>query len=454
LSLIFSRLRFTKNIFFQSLAACILLLFPLWYNGSPLYYPDSFGYIFWGIMGKNVPERVASYAAFIQVFSFGISVWSCILIQGFLAAWIIRQLWAKILGLEISAYFYFTCFALGFGSSFGWTASMLMPDLFCAFSSILLFVLLFHRSKFSNAENALWIILFLAFSIQHVSIFLINCLICLIYFLIFLYNGKLQVLFRKSIIPIFLIFTSYAGIGFVHFSRSGEFFISKSSSTFLFARLGEMGLVSNYLNQKCANPGSEICQFKDRFPMGTEYFLWNENSPRDALGGLHDAHKIMGTANSEILSQPKFMIQFAQQAFKGAFKQFFWYGNGDGLGTGYTGDQLKFFATDFADFKMSKQSNGIPFSAFDQICYALLALLFFFAIRFKVIFGLSPEMKSFALFIIILLISNAFINGTFSTPLNRYQARVFWLVYLWLFAALFPTMKFYFTSSKSEELKT
>jgi hypothetical protein len=44
-------------------------------------------------------------------------------------------------------------------------------------------------------------------------------------------------------------------------------------------------------------------------------------------------------------------------------------------------------------------------------------------------------------FIITLLLINALVNGALSTPLNRYQVRVFWLIYFWLLAALYPAVK-------------
>jgi hypothetical protein len=212
------------------------MLIPLWYNGSPLYYPDSMGYIFWGMQGMEIPERAATYGLFVRYFSLGQSLWLNIYFQAFLTAFIVRILWFKILEINNPFYFLFSCLVLGLGSSLGWTLATLMPDIFCTLSAVCLFLLLFFRSRYSVSTRWFLILIFVFCSIQHVSIFLINMLL-LAFFSVWLWvKGQ----FKTQIIGLaglfFLVFLSNIGIGLVHKMVSGSFYISKSSGSFLIGR--------------------------------------------------------------------------------------------------------------------------------------------------------------------------------------------------------------------------
>jgi hypothetical protein len=133
-------------------------------------------------------------------------------------------------------------------------------------------------------------------------------------------------------------------------------------------------------------------------------------------------------------------------------KQFFLLDIGDGLGGGEKLNQLRFFPGNESDYNMSKQIGQINFFRLNDFCYLVLAGLVFLFVRSRAIFDLSPDLKITAIFIVILLISNALVNGALSTPLNRYQVRVFWLVYLWLLAALYPVLQPYFSSDPKSKL--
>jgi hypothetical protein len=445
-------LKIKNNVIFQILAASILMLIPLWYNGSPLYYPDSMGYIFWGMQGMEIPERAATYGLFVRYFSLGQSLWLNIYFQAFLTAFIVRILWFKILEINNPFYFLFSCLVLGLGSSLGWTLATLMPDIFCTLSAVCLFLLLFFRSRYSVSTRWFLILIFVFCSIQHVSIFLINMLL-LAFFSVWLWvKGQ----FKTQIIGLaglfFLVFLSNIGIGLVHKMVSGSFYISKSSGSFLIGRLAETGILGRYLDENCASNPGPLCQMRTALPMGAEYFLWNENSPIKTTGGLHDANGYYKEAIADILTSPKYLAYFVEAGLRSAMKQFFLLDIGDGLGGGEKLNQLRFFPGNESDYNMSKQIGQINFFRLNDFCYLVLAGLVFLFVRSRAIFDLSPDLKITAIFIVILLISNALVNGALSTPLNRYQVRVFWLVYLWLLAALYPVLQPYFSSDPKSKL--
>lgn len=409
------------------------------------------GYIFWGMQKLPPPERAGSYAMLIQAISLGKSVWHLIYLQGFLVAYLLRVFWVRIFKIDHPAYFYFSAFLLGIGSSLGWTAATLMPDIFCAVSSLVLFLLLFYFQVFTLPEKWGMVALFVFSSLQHVSIFLVNLLIIIFFGCWFLFQGTFRKKFSNWAVSFVLAAGSYVGIGLLHQSQTGTFFISRSSQAFLFGRLAETGILSNFLYQNCGESSSEICQVKHWFPMSNEALLWKNPELLQHLGGLEDRKGIFQKTNRAILSHPKFLFQFGMAAFKSMMKQLTLVEVGDGLGPYKDIFQLRFFGTDYADYHMSKQKSMIQFSYVNTLIYAITTtlLLVFFISRSG--FSLSIEAKNFFIFMVILFIFNALINGGLATTLHRYQTRVFWLLDVWLLAAIYPALRQYFTADPSAD---
>lgn len=392
------------------------------------------------------PERAGSYAVLLHFISLGKSVWYVILFQGFILAYVLRIIWIKVLKIHNVAYLFFTSFLLGIGSSAGWTASMLMPDIYCTISHLILVILLLFRHEVKTPERFLLIVLFLISSTQHVSIFLINILIISGLIGYYLIVGQYRRHWLQLKAMFFLVLVSYIGIGLIHKSLTGEFFISKSSHAFILGRLAETGILSNYLSENCSKKDIKLCAIANQLPVSAEYFLWSPNSFIQQFGGLHDEQGIFRQITSDLFSQPKYCLQFGQSSIKAMMKQLTLIDIGDGLGSGFAGFQLRYYGSDFADFKMSKQVQGIDFEHVNLFQYGLLLLLITLCFYTKSHLSLSPELKMFGLFLIFLFLANPLVNGSLSTPLNRYQTRVFWLADVWLFAALFPAIKHYFYS--------
>ncbi len=425
----------------------MLISCPLWYNGCPLFYPDSIGYIFWGMKGEIVPERVSTYALFINLTSRGGNIWLPVLVQSALLAVSLRFLWFRILGILNPAFFFLACFLLGWASPLGWTSAMLMPDIFCVLSSLYLLVFMEFYSDLKWWEKVTAAVLFVFFSLFHIGIFPINLLILTVYGLMFLFRRKLKSRAMPFILALALTFFSLAGIGFVHKLISGQFFTSKTSGAFLVARFAETGILSQYLNRHCGDNSNPLCKYRSDFPMQAEVFLWKPDSPLNKEIGLYDPKGVLSEVVNGVFSDPVLLSKFAISGLASGLKQALLLDLGDGLGPFDDIPQLRIFTANASDYLGSKQQGGIDFQHVNFWCRAFLAFLFLLALRYKAFFNLSKPMEKLGLFIIILLISNALINGALSTPLNRYQVRVFWLVYLWLFAALYPSVKVYFSTS-------
>lgn len=402
------------------------------------------GYIFWGMQGLPPPERAATYCLTIKALSLGNNLWLVPFFQGILVASLLRILFIRIFQINQPGYFYFSSAVLGIGSSLGWTTTMLMPDIFCVISSVSLLVLLVWWSKLPSGERLFLMLLFVASSIQHVSIFFINLLIIIGLTLYFLILGEYRKHWLALKLLTVLVLISYMGIGLIHQNMTGRFFISQSSNAFLMGRLIETGILANYLNQTCSVESNPLCQYRDRLPMSCEQFMWMKESFLNETGGLSDRQNIYAQTIYKIFKQPKFILQFAHSSLKAMMKQSVFVKVGDGLGTFKSNiPQLKYYVSDMADFHMSKQKNRIDFDWVNNLIFAVLLSLVFIFIKNQAQISISPEIKMFGVFFIIFYLSNALVNGALATPLNRYQARMFWLADFWLLLALFPVLKSY-----------
>ena len=443
-----SAIRQKLNEFVLLLLAASCLMIPMFYNGCPLFYPDSMGYIFWGQQGLPVPERVSSYSVLIKMVSLGRDLWLVIAFQSLIAAILLREIWTRLAGPSRSALFLFIMAVLGLLSPLGWTASTLMPDLFCVISNLALFLLLFPEA--GKKPSLFHLALFVLSASQHMGNLMINGLLLGFYFLYFIANGKLKANLFGLLYALSGIIIAWAAIGLIHWRLSGEFFLSKSSQAFMTGRLLETGAATRFLNE---NPSSfpEFQKFRTKFPMSLENYLWSPESPIHSLGGLHDTLQLQAGFNRAVLSRPSQVLAFARAGLKSGIKQLFLLDLGDGLGK-VGCPQLCFYPENQAEFLMSRQFSGINFEKLNAWVLAFLFLLVTFFLLFALPQGIGPELRLLGFFILSLLLANALVNGALSTPLNRYQVRVFWLVYFWLLAASYPVLNRYFSANRNSTI--
>jgi hypothetical protein len=435
------------QIVIQLIAATFLLLIPMFYNGCPLYYPDSMGYIFWGQLWQPVPERVSTYALFIRFFAAGRDLWFPVIVQTLIISYLLRRIWIQLTGKDPDGFFYAAFFCLGLLSPLGWTASTLMPDLFCVSSSLFLFLLLFPGE---GKKPSWWHIAGFVFTAsQHLSNLMVNGLLLGVFAVFYLIKGRFQPILPGLWMAFSGILITIITIGMAHKFLSGDFFLSKSGPAFLTGRIIETGIANRFLNQE-PDLCPEFQKEKSAFPMSLESYLWNNNSPLKRLGGLHDSLDFHRKFNSEVFSRPWNLVLFLKAGIKSGVKQLFLLDTGDGLTMG-SFDQLCFYPENQAEYKLSKQISGIDFEKLNlwtNACLVLLILTFIFNLRH---FDQGNEpLMALGFFVLLLCLSNAFVNGSLATPLNRYQVRVFWLVYFWLLAASYPVFKSNFPPNRNK----
>ena len=211
--------------------------------------------------------------------------------------------------------------------------------------------------------------------------------------------------------------------------------------------------MSDYLNKNCETKNYKICQYKDNLPWD---FLWDENSPLYKTGGWENENnkKEYTEIIKDIFSKPKYVKIFIVKTINSTLNIFFKFETGD---TQLGVDQLRspegainwHFKNDLREFWSSKQCNKIL--NFDEInnrqniiIYTSFLVLILLFLNIKMFLKKNNKILFSVYIILISIISNAFICGTFSEVVPRYQSRVVWLIPLILLIFLFENFNFSF----------
>jgi hypothetical protein len=230
-----------------------------------------------------------------------------------------------------------------------------------------------------------------------------------------------------------------------NFALTGNLFISKSGSVFIFARLMQDGIVQRLLHDTCPPQGDQdwkLCPYQKRLPRNANAWLWGEGSGFHALGGF--ASKSQQEEDSRIIAQSlrRYPLMHLRSAAADSVLQFVQFKTGDGIEP-----QLSILEPNFRRmipgqlpaYLNARQQHGlvrfkmlnlihVPVGAMTVL--GLLLLLRHAGAR------RAWDQASLPALVLLGLVGNAIICGTFSNPHDRYQSRVIWLPALVLLLAV------------------
>ena len=230
-----------------------------------------------------------------------------------------------------------------------------------------------------------------------------------------------------------------------NFVLTGNLFISKSGSVFLFARLMQDGIVKRLMNDTCPPAGDinwRLCAFKNRLPDNANAWLWGAGSGFHALGGF--TGKAQQEEDSRIIveSLKRYPVMHLRAATYDSLLQFLQFKTGDGIEP-----QLNILESGFkrmiprqvpAYLEARQQRGLIRFKTLNLIHVPVGAMSVLGLLLLLQHAGRAPRLGRATLPALVLLglIGNAIICGTFSNPHDRYQSRVIWLPSLVLLLAV------------------
>lgn len=415
---------------FAGTAMVLLLMAPALWNGFPLIFPDTGGYILRPIEGSLAMGRSAFYGLFLYL-GIPLSFWPNALLQSALTAWLI-VLTLRTLGFGQRPWLALGMVAmLTVSTSLPWFTGQLMPDIlfFCV-------VLALHALIFRSAQLAAWeSIALAAVIIVTIPSHMAAAALCvgMVAALWVLARVKTAAAWL-SLPPLQLRGAGIAvAVGILaaplsNLAIAGQFKFTPGGSSFLFGRLVEDGIIARYLGEHCPDPALRACEYANQLPHLADDWLWGPDTAFYKLGGSEG----FGAEEKVIIRATlmEYPLQHLWTAAYAAVSQFFTLATEVSLNDNEpTFAMFRDHLPDLVPSLMEarQQNAGIDVSAMNWVhipvavlSIAGLGLTLILRHRWRV----GAELTALGLTIMLALIANAAVCGIFSHPVDRYQSRL------------------------------
>jgi len=409
------------------LAALIALLAPALWNGFPLIFADTGGYLARPFEGTLELGRSVIYGV---VLAAGVpfDFWPVVVLQAALTIWVIVLTLRTLTPDLNSARSLAIILALIVVTSLPWYVSQLMPDIFVLLAPIALHLLAFRRRQLAALEAvALGSVVALAIASHMSALALVLVQAAAL--------AALNLLARFVSLPSPALRPAALAIGggialalMSNAAVAGKFSFTPGGSTFLFARLAQDGIAERYLDDHCRDSSLRLCAVRDEITMPAEDWLWSGDSPLYRLGGW----QALEAEVDEIVLESLWLYPGAHlvSAVRNTAMQLVTLSTGEGINSTHNWhaeDVLSALAPRaMPRFEAAaQQRDGFDFRAINlvQVPAALLATALL-PVVIIVLRRRRPHVAAFALSALIALLANAAICGNFSTPNARYQSRL------------------------------
>ena len=402
------------------------LMAPALWNGFPLIFPDTGGYLDRPILGTLSIGRSALYGLFLYT-GVSFSFWPNVILQSALTVWLI-VLTVRRHGLGGRPWFAVAIVAmLTVCTSLPWFTGQLMPDVLFPAAVLALYLLSFRNERLARWERFILAAVIVFAIPSHMAA--AGMCVAVIAMLWLLAPFRLLALPKPRLW--FAAGSVAAGVALCpisNFAITGNFAFTPGGSSFLFGRLIEDGIIARYLGEHCPDISLRLCNFKATLPEDGDDWLWDGNSPFRKLGGWKGFSSEERSITRATLE--RYPLMHASTAVVAAVTQFITFqtevGVEDNAPTVYMfGDHFPQLFTQF--MRARQQAKGFDVGPLNYLhmpvatlSVAGLGIALLFRHRLKV----APEAAALCLVILLALAANATICGVFSHPVDRYQSRV------------------------------
>ncbi len=412
-----------------STAMLFALLAPALWNGFPLIFPDTGGYLDGPTSRTLVMGRSALYGLFLYAgapFYF----WPNVVLQSALIVWLI-VLTMRAHGLGGRPWLALGIVAmLTVCTSLPFFSAQLMPDILFPAAVLALYLLIFHFDRLARWEGFL-LAATIAFAIaSHMAAAGMCVAIIVAVWLSMRFMppelAKPQMWFAAASVA--------AGIALCPISNlaiTGNFTFTPGGSSFLFGRLIKDGIVARYLDRLCPDAALRLCSFKADLPQDATTWLWDADSPFQKLGGWKD----FGAEERAITwaTLERYPVMQARTAVLDSITQFLTFQTE--VDDDENAPTIEMFYVHFphlfAEFMHARQqAQTFDVAPLNDLHWpvAMLSIVGLgLALLLRRWLKIAPEAVALCYVILLALAANAVICGVFSDPSDRYQSRLVWL---------------------------
>jgi hypothetical protein len=400
------------------------------YNGYPLVTSDTGSYINHAFDFQIPADRSPFYGVFLGISSLWKSLWVSIIIQAAILSVLLYEYMQLVYAGKLKwGYGVVILITIVAGTAVSWFSASLMPDVFAAMLLLSVLVyLLKHKDKYSTVFvfSAMIIALYV-----HNSHFLILLTFSAGLILISVIK-RYRILLRKSVILLGVSLLSIGSMCMLNYVKGFGFTLSSGSPIFMMGKLGETGILKEYLDENCETHNYKMCAYRNEIPEHAWDFLWYPESPLYKTGGWDSGKAEYKKIISGVFSQPKYVKAFVGKSITSTIEQL---GQNTlsiqelGEGTSPWISINKYIPREIEPYEQSKQNTGGLKAGFFNYLYLAV---FIISMIWVVFVARKSENRDFLVvlytIVIIFLLSNAFVTATFANVLDRLQNRVFWVL--------------------------
>jgi len=424
----------------------LLFLTVAFWNRFPLVFYDTGAYMAEGLSGVFFAERSPVYSLLLPLTGAFLSLWWVAAAQSLMTALLIVEL-ARVEAPRLGLAGLLLIGAVLTGlTGIGWYVGQIEPDCFTPLVVLGSYLLLFRTDAVTGWRRGIVIaITALAVACHPSHLGLIGgLLICAA--LLWGLHRKLPGLPRPRLWPcLSALLLSLVLVIAANYAFTRTIFISRAGSVFLLARLMQDGIAQRLLADTCPPPGSaekppySLCPYGAKLPHNANAWLWGAHSSFHAVGGFKRSDGEYGRIVRDSLA--RYPLMHLKAAVIDSAEQFVEFKTGDGIES-----QRSILVPGFAAMlprqlpaylAARQQTEIIRFKTINLIhvpvaVMALLGLLLL--LRYAAVRGRWGDAVLPAT-VLLALLGNAIICGTFSNPHDRYQSRLMWLPALVLLLA-------------------
>jgi hypothetical protein len=412
----------------------LLLLVALW-NGFPLIYYDTGGYVLEGLGHHFLVERSPVYSLFLLFTGAGFSLWTIIAIQAIATAFVMVEC-ARVVAPKLGLGPFLALMAgLVMVTGLPWYVGQVEPDCFAAISVLAFYLLAFRTETLGPARSGTLLAVAGFATAAHASHILLVAGLWLslaVYFAI-RYVVRSAARWPKPNLaqPAIMLAIAISLVLASNFYFTRQVFVSRAGPAFLFARLLQDRIVARLLEDTCPGSGYRLCAYKDTLPPSANAWLWTPYSPFVKLGRFDGTQ-----AESERIvrdSLVRYPLWNAQMALADAGRQFVAFKTGDQMEPQQWALRSTFAAylpSQVASYLSARQQKGqIDFRPVNLVHVPMgyLSLLALIAMLGFAIASSDREASLLLAIVLLALAGNAVICGVLSNPHDRYQSRLIWM---------------------------
>jgi len=450
----------------MAILSLMFLSVAIW-NGFPLIFYDTGAYVLEGLGHVFLVERAPVYSELLFLAGGALSFWPITVLQALMISYLILEVArAEVPGLTLRG-----LTGIGAGLSLltgiGWYVGQVEPDIFTPAVILGCWLLLFRGDRLGKARlcGVTGLTgLAVACHPSHLGL-LGGLLIVAVLFKLFQQaqtrlprarsagggGGRstdqvrrpegVNINLRRGLLGLVAALCLIVAGNFV---MTGNLFLSRSGSVFLFARLMQDGIVKRLMNDTCPPAGTinwRLCAYKDRLSTSANGWLWG-TSGFHALGGFTGKAQQEEDSRIIIESLKRYPVMHLKAAVTDSLLQFVQFKTGDGIEP-----QLRVLESGFkrmiprqvpAYLEARQQRGLIRFKTLNliHVPVGVMSVLGLLLLLWRACVRRAWDSASLPALVLLGLIGNAIICGTFSNPHDRYQSRVIWLPSLVLLLAV------------------